>query len=146
MPITVADLVAPVGPVELAFFEDELGPGAVLPATQMDDRLNEYIRQAYVKAAADGIPLADQDPPAKNYALYLTFDALYLIKSDAPATENLGVMGLPSETFYQQQIDAFQARAKAYLAAYNVQVAGLGTIAVAAVGYRGGERKNVYEW
>jgi hypothetical protein len=65
MPITVADLLAPQGPVEKVFFEGEDVPSDVNPAlTKLEVRLTTYIDRAYAKAAEVGFVGTDQDDPA----------------------------------------------------------------------------------
>lgn len=149
MPVVYTDLLAPNGPVELEFFEDEnvvhptLGPKTILQV-----RLETYIVEGYANATAAGVAAgAAQDIPAKNWALYRSFQGAYNIKISRPATDNMVAMGLPSLTFIKAQIDAFALAAKEYLDAYEDAVAqAVTTSSTVPVEYRGQQTPIVFDY
>ena len=114
MAITPADLLAPTGPVETLLF-----PGEVVgdDMTTLEDRLQSYITQAETKNAAIGF--ADPDAADKAWALYLTFQAAYLIACARPSTENAQVEILGSQSYSKDQRDALLSRAQEYRDEYT---------------------------
>jgi transglutaminase/protease-like cytokinesis protein 3 len=140
MPVIHTDLLAPNGPVELEFFEDEnIVHPTEDPKTILQVRLETYIAEGYLEATAKGVPVGiEQDIPAKNWALYRSYLGAYNIKISRPATDNQMALSLPSSTFIKAQIDAFAAEAEKYLDAFNDSIAqALTDESTIPVGYSG---------
>jgi len=112
--IAVEDLIAPEGPLRFEFFEEA--------EVDVRPQLIRYIERGYEQATASGVPLNLQDTPAKQWALYLAFDALYLEKCNAPSSENQQEMALGSQSFHIKQIEAFANRAQQYKEAFETFV------------------------
>jgi hypothetical protein len=112
MAVTTDDLLAPVGPVELVYFTET--------EDQLLIRLEEYIAQAEAKVAAHPYAPADTDEAVRAYALYLTFDAAYMLKSNRPASASMQDLG--STGFNKEQILAFKEKADFYLAQFHAMV------------------------
>ena len=109
MAVTVADLMAPAGPLEPNFFPDA--------AADRVTRLEGYLARAVTKVAGDSV--TDEDAAVEAWALHLAFQALYLIKSNAPASENLGAMGLPSQSWTDSQMRTFRQQADEWKLVYE---------------------------
>lgn len=122
MAVTRAALYAPAGPVEVVFFPGEDAASVQSPSlTKLDVRLDTYIAQAVVKVSVD-YPSASgsqADRAVRAYALYLTFQAAYLIKANAPGTDNSMIDGIGSQSWARDQRDAFLAKSKEYLTEYS---------------------------
>jgi hypothetical protein len=149
MPVLYTDLLAPNGPVELEFFEDEnVVHPTEGPKTILQVRLEAYITEGYAEATAKGVPAGvEQDIPAEQWALYRAYEGAYNIKISRPATENMTALGLVSNTFIKAQIDAFAAKAKEYLDGFNDAVAqALTSEATVPVEYRGQQTVLVFEY
>ena len=119
MPITRADLIAPIGEVEASFFPGEDQPSELDPtSTRFELRLDTYIAEAYAKTAELALP----DKAARAWALYRTFDAAYMLKANAPASESLSDLGLGSQSYSADQRAAFFRKANQYLKEYETEV------------------------
>jgi hypothetical protein len=119
MPVpTPADLLQPNGPVEPGFYPDDAVPPAV-GAGSVNDRLQAYINRsvAYVATFPAG-GLTDTDAAVLAWALYLAHQAAYTALLARPATENLGAMGLPSNTYSSEQLKHLRTQADAYKAEF----------------------------
>ena len=104
-----ADLLAPKGPLEPELFRDE-GDGS--GGTELNTRLAEYIVQAIAKTSVTSAQRA--------WALYLAFNAAYIIAISNPADVNFQVDILGSEGYDTDQREALQSKALEYLADYEV--------------------------
>lgn len=117
MPVIPADLLAPAGPVEETLF---LGEGGDAPGSELETRLTTYIAQATEEVAGIAFPLPEQaDEAIAAWALYLTFNAAYLLACSRPSNENTMVPVLGQQGFSKDQRDALAKRAQSYLAQFN---------------------------
>lgn len=117
MAVVPADLRAPKGEIEPAFFpkEDEAA---------LDARLSAYI-EAATAALPAGLAAETADAGVTAYAYYRAFRAVWLRLSAAPSSMSFNDQG--SRSFTASQIDNFRAASESYLEAWN---AILGTVAV----------------
>jgi hypothetical protein len=107
--IIPADLLAPAGPVEETLFRDET-------LSDIEKRLQAYIDQAYEKI--NGIAFPRPDEAARLWALYLTFDAAYILACAKPGNENTMVQILGSEGYHKDQRDGIRDKRNEYRAAF----------------------------
>lgn len=132
MPITRADLLAPTGPVETAFFprENKVVAGDPDGRTALEIRLDTYISQAYAKVNTMSVPSDGVDEAARAWALHLTFDAAYMLKANDPGSENSEIPGIGSQAFAKDQRDAFQRKADYWLSRFDefARAANTGTL------------------
>jgi hypothetical protein len=109
--IAPVDLLAPAGPVEATLFRDE-------SMTVVITRLQTYINRAYAKIEGKAFPLPDE--AATLWALYLAFDAAYILSCALPGNENSMVQILGSEGFHKDQRDGLKNKRDEYQMAYEV--------------------------
>lgn len=129
MAIGIADLLAPVGPVEVTIFPGESTRSGDT-ATALEVRLQTYIDKAKAKVAELTFPQPDpalEDKLVRAWALYLTFMAAYRIANSRPATENAQVAVLGSTTYTKDQRDALLAEANEYKLEYESTVVDIPT-------------------
>jgi hypothetical protein len=147
MPIEYTELVAPVGPFEEEFLEDEMDtPDENQPEkTKLQVRIETYITEGYGKVAA--LAAEYKDTPARNWALYRLFHQTYLIKSNNPGSET-EIQGLGARSFSKAQIEAFETEAQGYLSAFHTAMMD----AVVASGgrtaptYSGQQTRTIFEY
>jgi hypothetical protein len=139
--ITPADLLAPKGPVEVTLFPGESVGSA---PTVLDTRLQEYIDQADTKTI--GIAFPQPDDAIRAWALYLTFDAAYVLAISRASMENTMVPVLGSESFSKDQRDGLKAKASSYLTTYQELFAAVPSEVAVSKGYTSGQTRIVYEY
>jgi hypothetical protein len=121
--ITTRDLLAPVGPLEYAFFPEEEAdpvdeqPPRDPPRTKLEVRLQVYIDQGYEKI--NGVVLADPDKAVVAWSLHRAFEAALLLMSARPNSEDDQVEVLGSRSFAKDQRDDFRERSRTYLAEFE---------------------------
>lgn len=118
MPLSIGELLAPVGPLNAALLFPGEEPAAV------GDRMAAYIASANKEAAK----LADATPAARDAVAYLwvVWRAYYDVvdrMANTPASFSAADEG--SVTFSSEQLKAMQRRTDAALTAYNDAVAAL---------------------
>lgn len=99
MPITGAELLAPVGEIEPAFFPGE-------GSTAVQARLDVYVQDGYTKVPATVTGVPQQDAIAKAWGYYRAYDAIYKTMSRSAASK--AVAGEASSTTLATQIAAFK--------------------------------------
>jgi hypothetical protein len=113
--IIPADLLAPEGPVEVTMFPDE---GTGLDGGKLNIRLDSYIDQGQAKVM--DIALAEPELGVRAWALFLAFDAAYILACSRPNMENTMVEILGSKSYAKDQRDGLKALRDRYLEDYNV--------------------------
>lgn len=145
MPTTVADLMAPTGPVEKTLFPGEATLSVSNPeVTNLELRLEVYIQRAYSKIA--GIGILQPDEAARAWALYLTFDAAYVLAVSRPAGENSQVPVIGSHTYGKDQRDGIFNRAQEYLSEYESYINAAPAEGLIDIGTRSRAVTNKFEW
>jgi hypothetical protein len=142
--ITPADLLAPIGPVEVTLFPGEYSESSGATATKLESRLQTYIDQAYAKI--DGIAFPLPDTAARAWALHLTFAAAYVLACSRPANENMMVAVLGSKGFAKDQRDALLVLSEQYAGEFAVLEAEI-PVSVPIMGSAQSRQiTNIFEW
>lgn len=104
--LVAEDLLAPKGRIEgKSFFPD-------LSLTDLVARVGEYLEQAYIRTASDGIPAGDVDDAARYLVYNRAFDAVYLsllsnpLSSATPEGGTASFAIAQAEQFRQMASDA----------------------------------------
>lgn len=121
---TAADLLQPLGPVAESFYPDDAPPPATGDNTVIT-RLTTYITRAVSKVAGYS-GMSDVDGAVRLWALYLAFEAAYLIKISKPLNENMQVPVLGSFGYGSQQITELRSQMLQYKTEFDVKVTGPG--------------------
>ncbi len=98
MPVTKADLKAPKGEIEPAWF----------PAGDVDDRLDAYIADGEARAAS--VAESVRDAYVKAWAYHRAYKAVHMLLSGGPGEVKLD-SGRTNYKYSPEQIAAFAARA-----------------------------------
>jgi len=92
-----------------------------LPDTTTDplvNRLLTYISEGESKVASYPGTVGAPDSAVRAWALYRSFDAAYMLKSNRPASSSMQDLG--SQAFTEGQINAFRDKALEYLAEFRL--------------------------
>lgn len=110
MPIFAADLTAPAGLVEGAFFPNE-------ESNTLADRLTGYLTEGYARAAASDADIETHDEAARQWAYHRVFLQVYLRLSASPS--QLDVEGKGSHQYLMSQINNFKKMSDDALVAHQ---------------------------
>lgn len=109
MPVAASELRAPKGDIE-----DSLFPGE--SSTAISARLQGYLDEGYVKAAAENVLAAKQDAAAKAWAYHRAYRAIYVRLTANPSSISLNDQG--SSSFLVTQIENMKQLADSALAVF----------------------------
>lgn len=109
--LTATDLLSPVGPVDASLFPGEA-------SNVLEARLDQYLQNGYSDERVDAQTDATRkDNLARVYALYQTFNAVYIRMNASPTT--LAVTEKGSHTYSYEQIRGMKQMADKYLSDFN---------------------------
>lgn len=109
--LTATDLLSPVGPVDASLFPGEA-------SNVLETRLAQYLTNAYNdERVAAQVDDGRKDHLARAYALYQTFNAVYLRMNASPTT--LAVAEKGSHTYSYEQIRGMKQMADKYLSDFT---------------------------
>lgn len=113
MAVTPADLTAPVGKIDSAFFPGEAAP-------ELDARLQTYITEGEVRAADLEDDVETFDAAVTLWAYYRAFEAVHFRLIATPSL--VGIVGEANMQYTGPQITAFATRAEEFKSQFDAML------------------------